>query len=209
MYYRGDEFSGPEPVFDEQYAEKSILPYANTPDSAIRAQELATGREVAESGFFGGGGFLKELGETLSTFALFFSPFAPVLLPAIAATPILGSTVAGIQKIGGALRPTIEAITTGPEATTTGRGATSFPPSPGESETSLALQRISSQLQQQQSAISSLTLGPSGESRRWERGFPALPPPARRSSRATRASQRLSATSRKILLREALRQALR
>lgn len=140
MYYRGDDFGAnpqvpDQPVFDSG-ATESIQPYANTPTSDIRAAELAAGRDVASSGFTGGGGFLQQAGGVLKTFGLFFSPFLPILAPALAATPVIGAAIqtgSKLANLGGALRPTIEAITTVAGATTTGREAISSAPSGGSS----------------------------------------------------------------------------
>ncbi len=197
-YYRGDFGDNPQvpdlPAPDTGAG--PIQPYANTPDSDIRKAELAAGKAVAESGLTGGGGFLDELvNGVLKPMALFYAPFAPVLLPALASTPVIGGAItagSAIAKAGGALRPTIEAITTGPAGTTTAPAATS-------SQQPL----VSLTPQQLQQLISSIPQGAGG----WAPQFATSPsvsaqPPAaaRRSSRATRRSPHLSRAQQKALL---------
>lgn len=136
MYYRGDDFGAnpqvpDQPIYDPGFTE-SIQFYANTPDSAIRAAELKAGEDVATSGFTGGGGFLKQQLENLKVVSAFFSPFVPFIAPAILGTGAGAAAAAAITKaenLGGALRPTIEAITTATGGTTTATGATGSAPS--------------------------------------------------------------------------------
>lgn len=144
MYYRGDDFGANPQVPDVPVDAPNVGLYANTPTSDIRAQELAAGRDVAASGFTGGGGFLKELGETAAAIGTFYAPFIPFILPTLLATPVLGGAITAGTKLGGALRPITEAITTGREATTIGPGATSGAPSQEPSIQSLLRQLISS-----------------------------------------------------------------
>lgn len=207
MYYRGDEFgSNPqvvEPIYDAGFVEPIQL-YANSPDSDIRKLELEAGQRVADSGFTGGGGFLNQLGEVASTFGLFFSPFLPVLGPALMSTPLVGGAIKTAQKLatmGGALRPTIEAITTGPAATTTGRGATSVPPS----EISPASPKTFSPAQPPLSGTYYPPAGPQAGPEQWARRLPARRAPARPRSRGTRASPRLSPAQRGVLSAEVRR----
>lgn len=197
MYYRGDEFEELYPHPDTQYA------YANTPDSEIRRKELATGREVAESGFFGGGGFLNELGETIGTFATFFAPFVPLVAPTVLSSLGLTKTAETIGKLGGALRPITEVITTG--GTTTGQGGTSLAPSPLPPPTSPNSPAVSSVLQQPPLVIYSPNLGLSAGSKRSALVSLLRPAPALRRSRGTRPSPRLSRAQQKTLSLEVRR----
>jgi len=148
-------------------------------------------------------GFFGQLKQTLGAMALFYAPFAPALLPAVASTPILGSVVAQASRIGGALRPTIEAITTEPAGTTTGREETSSAASEQQQAISEALARISSQVQQLPWGTSFQTVGPSAGLVASALALPDSRVVRRRSSKAIRASQRLSPAQRKALLREA------
>lgn len=198
MYYRGDDFGAnpqltPDLPVDLGPDLQPIQGYANTPDSEIRKQELATGRDVAASGFTGGGGFLKELAETGLAMAAFYAPFAPVILPALAALP--GASIATTAYktaglLGGALR-TIEGITTAPAATITGREVTSGTPSAAGSTVP---QLPPSTLSTPQAAGGlDKPLGTSD----W--AWLGSPGPAPRRSRRTPRSPRLSRTQQKAL----------
>jgi len=193
VYYRGDDFE--------------ILP-------GPRSEDTYAGPATYEGAYPGApganpGGFLAQLGETLGAFAAFYTPFVPVIAPALAAAFPAGATV--VSKLGKgeeALRAITAATTIAPGATTTGPEATSSAPSPVDTTTSKALQEISSRLQLLQQGTYSQVAGPSEELSRLGSASPAPPAPARLRSRASRASPRLSARQRKILLQEALRQAL-
>lgn len=199
-FYRGDDFgANPQvpdtPVPDPGFEQTSIATYANTPESAIRAQELATGQAVAGSGFFGGGGFLQELGDVAKTFTLFFTPFVPFIAPAILSTELGAAASAAYateEKIRGALRPTTEAITTALAATTTGAAVTSSPISPARPVPPSPVLAPSS-------GISYQVLGPPpglSLSDLASLGLQAAPPRALRAV----ASRRLSSRQRKALL---------
>jgi len=201
VYYRGDDFGSNPQIPDQPIPDvEGVQLYANTPTSDIRAAELAAGRDVASSGFTGGGGFLNQLGENIRTFGLFFAPFAPAILPALMATPVVGSALSlgsKLVNLGGALRPTIEAITTSPGGTITGREATSSGPSAGSSTGPLP-----------PPSISSIPVAP-GAPVTWS-GTPDLLSQARQAralprSRRTPRSRRLSRTQQKILSAEVRR----
>lgn len=152
-------------------------------------------------------GFLGQLTETVGTMAMFYAPFLPVLAPALAATPVVGGAI----KVGGAIRPIIEAVTaattTGRGATSTGAEATSSGPSPQEQAILDGLQRVSSQIQQQQLGIYYQTAGPSlGLLRSATLESPPSPPPPRVSRRATRRSWGRSAAQQKRFLAAVLQQ---
>lgn len=206
-YYRGDDFGGPpEPTYDPGFTE-SIQPYANAPGSAIREQELATGRDVAASGFTGGGGFLNQLGEVGKTFGLFFSPFLPILAPALSSVPVVGSVIraaSAAEKAGGVLRPIIEGITTAPGGTITERAATSLA-SGAPSGTSAGSPATSSALPPPPWGTSSPVAGPFAGRRSLAGRLPRRRARAPRSSRVSRGSLHLSRTQRGILSREVQR----
>lgn len=195
MYYRGDDFGEFAPLPDAPFE------YANTPTSEIRKQELEAGQQVAESGFTGGGGFLKQLGEVGATFGTFFSPFLPVLAPALMGTTGIGPALTAASKLkdfsGGALR-IIEGTTTG--GTTTAPGETSAPfsaPVPPSSTTPPP-----------GLVIYSPNLGPSAGLKRSVLASQLQQARAPRRSRATRRSPALSRAQRAILSREVRRQLL-
>lgn len=181
MYYRGDGFETLEQAPDTPY-------------------EYQTGQAQYEGAYPGApganpGGFLGQLAGVGKAFGLFFSPFLPVLAPALMSTPVIGAAITAGSKLadfsGGALR-IIEGTTTG--GTTIAQEATSPaslpPPTPSSTPAPPSL------------VIYSPNLGPSAGSRRSALVSQLQPGPARRSSRASRASRPLSPAQRKALSRE-------
>lgn len=192
MYYRGDDFT--------------VAERENQPDTIYPVTQAAY--EGAYPGAPGAnpGGFLSQLGETAATFGMFFAPFAPALVPALMATPIVGGAIKAGEKLaqgGGALWPIIAGTTTG--ATTTAAGGTSSDPSRLPPATSPNSPVLSSPLQPPPLVIYSPNLGPSAARKKSVLASQQQQAAVPRSSRAIRVSQHLSRAQQKTLSQEVLR----
>lgn len=201
MYYRGDDFGANPQVPDQA-----------PPDPGFTEPQFLAPTKATYEGAYpdapgaNPGGFLGQLAGVVKTFGAFFSPFIPVLAPALGSIGGAAAVVTAANKLGGVIRPTIEAITTATGGTITGTGATSFPPSQVQPPTSVASPKISSPLPPPPLGTSSQVLGPLEESGPLGQALRLQVAAPRRSSRGTRRSRPPSRAQRAALLAEVRRQ---